>query len=63
MSVVSGDIIERLLNPSMMLDGIRTLCAADTRLIITTPNAFGMPNYCRFLLGKFKEGKGTRRFI
>jgi Methyltransferase domain len=55
--VVSGDIIEHLSNPGMMLDGIRAFCSADTRLIITTPNAFGIPNYCRFLLGKFKEGK------
>jgi hypothetical protein len=26
-------------------------------VIVTTPNAFGLPNYCRFLLGKFKEGE------
>jgi 2-polyprenyl-3-methyl-5-hydroxy-6-metoxy-1,4-benzoquinol methylase len=55
--IIAGDIIEHLSNPGMMLDGIRPFCSADTRFIITTPNAFGLPNYCRFLLGKFKEGK------
>ena len=48
--VVAGDIIEHLSNPGMMLDGVRALCTAESSLIITTPNAFGLPNYGRFLL-------------
>jgi 2-polyprenyl-3-methyl-5-hydroxy-6-metoxy-1,4-benzoquinol methylase len=55
--VIAGDIIEHLSNPGMMLDGIRILCTANTSLIITTPNAFGLPNYGRFLLRRFKEGQ------
>ncbi len=55
--VIAGDIIEHLSNPGMMLDGIRAFCTADTSLIITTPNAFGLPNYGRFLLHRFKEGE------
>lgn len=55
--VIAGDIIEHLSNPGMMLDGIRVFCAEDTRVVLTTPNAFGLPNYGRFLLGGFKEGQ------
>ena len=55
--VIAGDIIEHLSNPGMMLDGIRDFCTASTILIITTPNAFGLPNYGRFLLRRFKEGE------
>ncbi len=54
--VVAGDIIEHLSNPGRMLDGIRRFCTAETQLILTTPNAFGAPNFLRFCLGKFHEG-------
>jgi 2-polyprenyl-3-methyl-5-hydroxy-6-metoxy-1,4-benzoquinol methylase len=55
--VIAGDIIEHLSNPGMMLDGIRAFCTAETALIVTTPNAFGLPNYGRFLLRRFRDGK------
>lgn len=55
--VIAGDIIEHLSNPGLMLDGIRVFCAGNTSIVITSPNAFGLPNYGRFLLGRFKEGK------
>lgn len=54
--VIAGDIIEHLSNPGRMLDGLRRFCSADTRLIITTPNAFGAPNFLRHSVGKFHEG-------
>jgi 2-polyprenyl-3-methyl-5-hydroxy-6-metoxy-1,4-benzoquinol methylase len=54
--VIAGDIIEHLSNPGQMLDGIKRFCRADTRVIITTPNAFGAPNYLRYSTGKFREG-------
>jgi hypothetical protein len=38
-----------------MLDGIKRFCASDTRVIITTPNAFGAPNYLRYSAGRFRE--------
>lgn len=54
--VIAGDIIEHLSNPGRMLDGIYRFCTADTRIIITTPNAFGAPNFLRHSVGKFREG-------
>lgn len=54
--VVAGDIIEHLSNPGRMLEGIKRFCGPETRLIITTPNAFGAPNFLRHCLGRFREG-------
>jgi SAM-dependent methyltransferase len=54
--VVAGDIIEHLSNPGRMLDGIQRFCTVDTRIVITTPNAFGAPNFLRHSAGKFREG-------
>jgi SAM-dependent methyltransferase len=54
--VVAGDIVEHLSNPGRMLEGIRRFCGRDTRLILTTPNAFGAPNFLRYCLGRFREG-------
>ena len=54
--VVAGDIIEHLSNPGRMLDGIRRFCTETTQVIITTPNAFGAPNFLRQALGRFHEG-------
>ena len=39
-----------------MLDGIRRFCTEKTQLILTTPNAFGAPNFLRYSLGKFRDG-------
>jgi len=54
--VIAGDIIEHLSNPGRMLDGIRRFCTADTRVIVTTPNALGAPNFVRHSVGAFREG-------
>ncbi len=54
--IIAGDIIEHLSNPGRMLDGIRRFCDEQTRLVITTPNAFGAPNFLRHSLGTFREG-------
>jgi len=54
--IIAGDIIEHLSNPGRMLDGIKRFCGPDTRVIITTPNAFGAPNYLRYSAGRFREG-------
>lgn len=53
--IVLADIIEHLSNPGMMLDGIKPFCNRETRVIITTPHAFGLPNYTRFLRRKFRD--------
>ncbi len=54
--IIAGDIIEHLSNPGRMLDGIKRFCTVNTQVIITTPNAFGAPNFLRYSAGKFREG-------
>jgi 2-polyprenyl-3-methyl-5-hydroxy-6-metoxy-1,4-benzoquinol methylase len=54
--IVAGDIIEHVSNPGLMLDGIKRFCRLGTRIVITTPHAFGLPNYLRFLAGRFRDG-------
>lgn len=54
--IVAGDIIEHISNPGRMLDGIRSLANPATEIIITTPNAFGLPNCLRYCTGRFREG-------
>ena len=54
--VIAGDIIEHLSNPGRMLDGIKRFCTPSTRVMITTPNAFGAPNFLRYSAGIFLEG-------
>ena len=52
--VVMGDLIEHLDNPGLALDAIRPFVGRD--LIVSCPNAFGLPNYIRFVIGRFREG-------
>lgn len=54
--VVIGDLIEHLSNPGMMLEGVRKVCRKDTKVILTTPHAFGLAPFLRHLGGNFKEG-------
>jgi SAM-dependent methyltransferase len=54
--IVVGDLIEHLSNPGRMLDGIRALCRPDTRVLLTTPHAFGFAPFIRHLAGRFVEG-------
>ncbi len=54
--VVVGDLIEHLSSPGLMLDGVRALCRKDTRVILTTPHAFGLAPFLRHLTGNFREG-------
>ncbi|PCJ61025.1 MAG: hypothetical protein COA65_02035 [Rhodospirillaceae bacterium] len=55
--VIAADIIEHLALPGALLGGIRRFCRPDTQVILTTPNAFALPNYLRFLFGTFEEGE------
>jgi len=52
--VVMGDLIEHLDNPGLALDAIRPFVRQN--LIVSCPNAFGLPNYMRFVIGRFREG-------
>jgi SAM-dependent methyltransferase len=54
--IIVGDLIEHLSNPGRMLEGIKRFCTRDTRIILTTPHAMGLPNYLRFLLGRADDG-------
>lgn len=54
--IVAGDILEHVSNPGRMLDGLKRFCRPDTRLVLTTPHAYGLPNYLRFLAGRLDEG-------
>lgn len=55
--IVAGDIIEHVSNPGLMLDGIRSRLKEDGILIVSTPNAFGIAAWLRFLRGRFREGE------
>lgn len=54
--IVVGDLIEHLSNPGLMLDGVRALCGKDTKVILTTPHAFGLAPFLKHLAGRFREG-------
>jgi peptidoglycan-N-acetylglucosamine deacetylase len=42
--VIAGEVIEHLDDPGSFLDGLHGLVAPDGRLVITTPNAYGLLN-------------------
>ena len=54
--VIAGDIIEHLSNPGLMLQGIKPLMKPDGLLIVSTPNAFGVASWIKFVRGRFREG-------
>jgi 2-polyprenyl-3-methyl-5-hydroxy-6-metoxy-1,4-benzoquinol methylase len=54
--VVIGDLLEHLSNPGLALDRARASLVPGGEIIVTCPNAFGLPNYLRFLFGRFREG-------
>lgn len=54
--VVAGDLIEHLSSPGLFLQGVSKLLVDDGQLLLTTPNAFGLPNYARYLSNRFREG-------
>lgn len=54
--IIAADIIEHVSNPGVILEGIKIFCNTESRVVITTPHAFGLPNFIRFLLGRFRDG-------
>jgi SAM-dependent methyltransferase len=54
--VILGDLVEHLGNPGRALDAVRNVLTADGSLLVTTPNAFGLPNILRFAAGRYREG-------
>ena len=55
--VVAGDIIEHLSNPGLMLEGMKGLMKPNGKLLVSTPNSFGVASWIRMILGKFREGE------
>jgi 2-polyprenyl-3-methyl-5-hydroxy-6-metoxy-1,4-benzoquinol methylase len=56
--VLAGDILEHLNNPGLFLAGVQRFMGPQSRLIISTNNAFSLPNFVRLVLGGFREGTG-----
>lgn len=54
--VLAGDIIEHISNPGLMLDGIKDRLKPEGRLIVSTPNSFGLASWVKYLRGSFREG-------
>jgi predicted TPR repeat methyltransferase len=54
--ILCGDIIEHLSNPGLMLEGVKAFMGAESEILITTPNAFGLLHFVRHLAGRFSEG-------
>lgn len=58
--IVAGEMIEHLNNPGLFLSGIKRFMHADTRLILTTVNAYcGM----RFLMYGLRGKRGRVEFV
>lgn len=54
--IVCGDLIEHLGKPDNLLAGVKDCMAPQTELIISTPNAFGLLHFARYLCNVFREG-------
>jgi 2-polyprenyl-3-methyl-5-hydroxy-6-metoxy-1,4-benzoquinol methylase len=54
--IVAGDIIEHLSSPGSLLDSAARLSDPGTQLVLTTPNALGLPMFIRYLRGEIVEG-------
>ncbi|MEZ5333272.1 MAG: hypothetical protein R2991_14805 [Thermoanaerobaculia bacterium] len=55
--IIAGEVIEHLSNPGLFLTGIRGWMGAETRLVLTTINA-----YCGMRIGSYLlRGRGGRR--
>lgn len=54
--IVAGDLIEHLSNPGRMLESVRSCMTRESSLLVSVPHAFGLPNYLRFICGRFREG-------
>lgn len=55
--VLLADVVEHLSNPGLAFDGIRELLSSANEgiLVVTTPNAFGLLNFLRYVVGRFRE--------
>ena len=54
--ILFTDLMEHLSNPGLALEGIKRFMSDESELIVSVPHSFGLPNYIRYILGKFQEG-------
>jgi hypothetical protein len=54
--IVAGDTIEHLAEPGMLLEVAAALSDANTQLVITTPNAYGLNAFLKNARGGVLEG-------
>lgn len=54
--VVAADIIEHLDNPGEFLDALNGLVDRDSELVVTCPNAAGLPTFLRHAAGRAVDG-------
>jgi 2-polyprenyl-3-methyl-5-hydroxy-6-metoxy-1,4-benzoquinol methylase len=59
-AIVAGDIIEHLTDPGRLLRSLVRFVAPGGVLIVTVPNAAGLPQFLRYALGKPIEGLDHR---
>jgi 2-polyprenyl-3-methyl-5-hydroxy-6-metoxy-1,4-benzoquinol methylase len=50
--ILAGSIIEHIANAGELLQGMRDLCDPDSRVIIVTPNAFGLHQFLNVAMRK-----------
>jgi 2-polyprenyl-3-methyl-5-hydroxy-6-metoxy-1,4-benzoquinol methylase len=56
--ILVGDILEHLNNPGRLLAGVTRFMHPSSELVLSTNNAFSLPNFLRLLFGGFREGTG-----
>jgi len=54
--ILFTDLMEHISNPGLAVEGIKKFADDNTEVIISVPHSFGLPNYIRYVLGKFREG-------
>lgn len=50
--IIFGETIEHVVNPGTALENLKQVMGNDTKLIITTPNAYALRNFINALKGK-----------
>jgi len=54
--ILFTDLMEHLSNPGLALEGIKRFMDNKSEVIFSVPHSFGLPNYIRYICGRFKEG-------
>lgn len=60
--IITGELLEHLKNPGLLLQGLRWHMDANTYLIITVPNAFSLRNFLSVLINKKELVRADHHF-